>query len=89
MSESALLSGATLRRRFEPVATVREVRVAAALTHEQLAIAAGVPLRTVRNVEQARYSPRLPTRAKLAKALGVAPSTIRWPSHAPEPPTAA
>jgi DNA-binding XRE family transcriptional regulator len=62
--------------------------VAAALTHEQLASAAGLALRTVRNAERGTYSPRLATRAKLAHALGVLPSTIAWPTPDHEPPTA-
>jgi DNA-binding XRE family transcriptional regulator len=86
MSES-LLSGAALRRRLEPVCTLREVRMSACLTHQDLAQLAGVALRTVRNAERGIYAPRLATRAKLARALGVLPSTIAWPT--PEPPSAA
>jgi DNA-binding XRE family transcriptional regulator len=87
MSES-LLSGAALRRRLEPICTLREVRVSACLTHEELARRAGVALRTVRNAERGIYAPRLATRAKLARALGVLPSTISWPAPDHEPPSA-
>jgi transcriptional regulator with XRE-family HTH domain len=54
------------------------VRVAACLTHEQVATRAGIHLRTVRNAEQGRRVPTLATRAKLAAALGVDPAAIAW-----------
>lgn len=88
MSES-LLSGPALRRRLDAALPLREIRVAACLTHAQLAERSHLSVRTVRNVEQGRYAPRLPTRAKLARALHVEPAAIRWPSPAPEPPAAA
>jgi transcriptional regulator with XRE-family HTH domain len=89
MSEPTLLSGAALRRRLESAVTLREARIAACLTHAELAERASVSIRTVRNAEHGTWTPRLPTRAKLARALGVQPSALRWGPSDPEPPTAA
>jgi DNA-binding XRE family transcriptional regulator len=88
MSES-LLTGAAFRRRLESAVTLREARIAACLTHAELADRASVSTRTVRNAEHGVWTPRLPTRAKLAKALGCQPSAIRWGAPDLEPPTAA
>jgi transcriptional regulator with XRE-family HTH domain len=51
-------------------ASLRRLRLARGLSQDGLARAAGVPLGTLRNVEQGLSVPRIDTAAKLARALG-------------------
>jgi transcriptional regulator with XRE-family HTH domain len=50
---------------------LKELRERAGLTQAQLAERSGVPLGTIRDYEQVKRSPLLPTAVSLAKALGV------------------
>jgi transcriptional regulator with XRE-family HTH domain len=50
---------------------LQRVRQAANLSQAKLAKAAGIPVGTLRNLEQGRRIPRLDTAMKLARALGV------------------
>jgi transcriptional regulator with XRE-family HTH domain len=50
---------------------MKRLREAAGLSQPQAAAAAGVPVATLRNWEQARRVPALDAAARLAKAIGV------------------
>lgn len=50
---------------------LKELRQAAGLTQAALAEKSGVPLSTIRDYEQSKRDPGLPTAKKLAVALGV------------------
>jgi transcriptional regulator with XRE-family HTH domain len=58
-------------------ARLRELRQAAGLTQEQLAIKAGVKVGTLRDIEQSRNSPRWKTVLALSEALGVSCEAFR------------
>jgi transcriptional regulator with XRE-family HTH domain len=58
--------------------TLREKRLEAALSMNELATAAKVSASTVMDIERGA-SPRMATIRKLAKALGCAPQDIAWP----------
>jgi transcriptional regulator with XRE-family HTH domain len=76
-----LLAGDALRRVYlSPVATLRELRVAAALSSTDLALLARVAQGTVLNVELGRCAPNALTRRRISAALGVDPAAIRWPT---------
>ena len=63
--------------------TLRETRLKRALTQDQLAEKSGVDQTTISSIEVGRRSPSGDIKEKLAKALGTAPSRIRF--TAPEP----
>jgi transcriptional regulator with XRE-family HTH domain len=50
---------------------LQRLRQAAGVSQPALARAAGIPVGTLRNLEQGRRIPRLDTAGKLARALGV------------------
>lgn len=50
---------------------LQDLRQAANVSQPQLATAAGIPLGTLRNLEQGRRVPRLDTAQALARALGI------------------
>jgi transcriptional regulator with XRE-family HTH domain len=50
---------------------LQRLRQAAGVSQPDLARAAGIPVGTLRNLEQGRRIPRLDTAGKLARALGV------------------
>jgi transcriptional regulator with XRE-family HTH domain len=57
---------------------VRELRKRAGLSIEALAQHANLPYETVARLERGETSPRLPTLARIAKALGVDPMLFFW-----------
>ena len=59
--------------------TLRQARLRAALSLNELAKEAGVSSGTVSAIEHGEAVPRMPTIRKLATALGLAPSDIAWP----------
>jgi transcriptional regulator with XRE-family HTH domain len=59
--------------------TLREARRRAKLTQEQLAAKSSVDQTTISSLETGRHSnPTLDTVERLAKALGIAPSRLRF-----------
>jgi transcriptional regulator with XRE-family HTH domain len=58
--------------------TLREKRLEAALSMNELAVAANVSASTVMDIERGA-SPRMATIRKLAKALDCTPQDIAWP----------
>lgn len=52
-------------------ARLRQLREAAGLSQKGLADAAGVPVRTVQNVEQGKCWPTFPVAVAIVRALGV------------------
>ena len=60
--------------------TLREKRLEAALSMNELATEANVSASTVMDIERGA-SPRMATIRKLAKALGCAPQDIAWPGE--------
>jgi transcriptional regulator with XRE-family HTH domain len=55
---------------------LRELRHARVLTQRELAALAGVSIKTLNDVEQFKVRPHPTTLRKLAKALGVEPTTL-------------
>lgn len=64
---------------------LRQLRLKAKLTQEQLAEKAGIPLSTLRGHEQGQRLPGWPTIVKLAHALGV-PTDVFAESDEVKPP---
>jgi transcriptional regulator with XRE-family HTH domain len=61
--------------------TVREARQRKGLTQERLADLSGLDQATISDLETGRHTnPRLDTITRLAQALGVAPSRLRFTS---------
>ena len=61
--------------------TLREARDAAKLTQDELAAKSGVAQATISSLERGtRTNPTIDTVDRLAKALGIAPSKIKFPS---------
>lgn len=59
--------------------TVREARERKRLTQEQLAAESGIDQSTISDLETGRHTnPRLTTVQRLADALGIAPSRLRF-----------
>lgn len=58
---------------------LREMRQSKGLSQAELAKAAGVPVATLRDLEQDRREPRLSTAEKLADALGTSLDSLRDP----------
>jgi transcriptional regulator with XRE-family HTH domain len=56
--------------------TLRETRLALALSQRDLATKAGVAPKTIVDLELGRQEPRLRTIRRLAEALGVAPAQV-------------
>jgi transcriptional regulator with XRE-family HTH domain len=77
------MTGAAIGKRLQ------QIRVAAGISQPALAEAAGIPVGTLRNLEQGRRIPRLDTAAKLASALGVTVDALlsdNGPAAAQRPP---
>ncbi len=55
---------------------LKRLRDEAGLSQEQLAVAANVPIGTLRNYEQDRRLPRIDAAVRLAKALSISLDTL-------------
>ena len=65
--------------------TLREARRHAGLTQDQLAARSGIDQSTISDLETGRNTdPRLSTLTRLAEALGITPSELRFPEPEPE-----
>lgn len=65
--------------------TLREARDAAGLTQDELAARSGVAQATISSLERGtRTNPTIDTVARLAEALGIAPSGLRFSEPQPE-----
>lgn len=64
---------------------LRELRLKAGLTQEQLAVKAGIPVGSLRNQEQGHRLPSWPTIVKLARALGVSTDAFTASDEVSEP----
>jgi transcriptional regulator with XRE-family HTH domain len=65
---------------------LQKTREAANISQAKLAKAAGIPVGTLRNLEQGRRIPRLDTAIKLARALGVTLDELTGDGGAEEKP---
>lgn len=62
--------------------SLREWREARGMRQIDLAVAAGVALSTVANIEAGRQEPRVGLAQRIAITLGVSVDQIEWPSEA-------
>ncbi len=67
---------------------LKELRIAANLSREQLAEKSGVARGTIRDLEQGLHSPSWQTAQKLAAALGVTALGVTFQDAGPAPPKA-
>jgi putative transcriptional regulator len=65
---------------------LKELRKAKRMTQDALAAASNIPVGTIRDYEQGRRDPLLPTAQKLAGALGVSMDELAAPITAAKPP---
>lgn len=66
--------------------TLCDVRHACYLSQEALARAADIPVAAIEAIEQHRLSPTASRQRALARALGVRPCDITWPTIPPAMP---
>lgn len=65
--------------------TLREARVRKGFTQDDLAAKSGVDQTHISSIEIGRRAPSDDVKARLAKALGIAPSRLRFTAPEPEP----
>ncbi len=62
------------------MATLKEVRLRQFLTQADLAQSSGIAETTICKLETGKHIPRISTMRRLARALGVLPGDIEWPT---------